>query len=463
MQRRSVVLGLLGSGAAVLLGTSGCSEPGSQDERTTPRRRSVPRPAAMVRTSWSTDPFASGSYSAMVVGAEPATRRALAAPVGDRLFFAGEATSREHPGTVHGARTSGLRAAAEVADRARPGERVVVVGAGIAGLSAARRLLDEGFDVTVLEARDRLGGRLHTVRPAGWEVPLDLGASWVHDVGASDLPALLRSAGIATAPFDYDDAALLVRAGDRPSGSGPVEAAMERVEAAVAWADKRDADRSIADALRDSGVAADIDPDVLATVLANELAGEYAESAERLSAWWALEEGSEGDDVFVLGGYDGLAAALGAGVRVERNRPIASIARGADRMVLTDTAGRVTEADRVVVTVPLGVLQQKRIRFEPPLPNGHTAAIERLGVGLLDKVWLRFDQPFWTQKALVWIRVAEAGTPFTWWVNLLPLTGRPVLLAVLGGDTARAWAARSDDEVLAAATASLQAFADAGW
>jgi hypothetical protein len=63
----------------------------------------------------------------------------------------------------------------------------------------------------------------------------------------------------------------------------------------------------------------------------------------------------------------------------------------------------------------------------------------------------------------VWIRVAEAGTPFTWWVNLLPLTGRPVLLAVLGGDIARAWAPRSDAEVLTAATASLQAFADAGW
>ncbi len=458
-----MVLGLLGSGAAVLLGGSGCGDSGPQDERPTPSGRSVPRPAAMVRTSWSKDPFASGSYSAMVVGAEPATRRALAAPVGDRLFFAGEATSREHPGTVHGARTSGLRAAAEVADRARPGDRVVVVGAGIAGLSAARRLLDDGFAVTVLEARDRLGGRLHTVRPAGWDMPLNLGASWVHDVGASDLPALLRSAAIATTPFDYDDAALLARAAGRPSGSDVVGAAMERVEAAVAWADKQDTDRSITDALRDSGVGAEIDPEVLATALANEIAGEYAESAERLSAWWALEEGSEGDDVFVLGGYDGLAAALGAGVRVERNRPIASIARTADRLRLTDTAGRVTEADRVVVTVPLGVLQQGRIRFEPPLPDGHSTAIERLGMGLLDKVWLRFDQPFWTQEALVWIRVAEAGTPFTWWVNLLPLTGRPVLLAVLGGDTARAWAARSDDEVLAAAATSLQPFVDAGW
>jgi monoamine oxidase len=461
------MLGLLGAGAALALGGAGCSPSGDDttasdpDQDRTPTGRRVPAPAAMVRTSWSTDPYAGGAYSAMVVGAEPAHRRALATPVGDRWFFAGEATSSEHPGTVHGALGTGRRAATQVAERARPGERIVVIGAGIAGLAAARQLADGGFDVTVIEARDRIGGRLHTVRPDGWGLPLDLGASWVHDVRASGLAALLRADGIATAPFDYDDAAVLTGHGRR-SGSA-LAPVMDRVEDAVRWADGRDPDRSIADALRASGIADSVDADLLRSVLEHELAGEYGESAERLSSWWALEEGSDGDDMFVLGGYDALASSLGAGIRVERSRPVATVARTANGVRITDTAGGATDAERVVVTVPLGVLQNAGMTFDPPLPAAHRTAIARLGMGVIDKVWLRFDEAFWSQRALVWIQATPGDSPLRWWVNLMPLTGRPVLLAVLGGDTARAWATRSDAEMLAAATESLQRFVDAGW
>jgi monoamine oxidase len=462
-----MMLGILGAGAVLALGGAGCSpsaddaaEP-SLDQGRPPTGRRVPAPAAMIRTSWSTDPYAGGAYSAMVVGAEPGHRRALAAPVGDRWFFAGEATSNEHPGTVHGALASGRRAAAQVAERARPGERIVVIGAGIAGLAAARQLAGGGFDVTVIEARDRIGGRLHSVRPDGWGLPLDLGASWVHDVRASELAALLRAEGIATAPFDYADAAVLTGSGRRSAST--LERVMDRVDDAVRWADGRDPDRSIADALRASGIAASVDTDLLRSVLEHELAGEYGESAERLSAWWALEEGSDGDDTFVLGGYDALASAFGAGVRVERSRPVTDVARTGNGVRITDAAGGTTEAERVVVTVPLGVLQQGGVRFDPPLPAGHRTAIARLGMGVIDKVWLRFDEAFWSQRALVWIQATPGDSPLRWWVNLMPLTGRPVLLAVLGGDTARAWATRSDAEILAAATESLQRFVDAGW
>jgi hypothetical protein len=86
-----------------------------------------------------------------------------------------------------------------------------------------------------------------------------------------------------------------------------------------------------------------------------------------------------------------------------------------------------------------------------------------VGTGLLDKVWFVFPEQFWSNESLMWTRVDEPGTPFREWFNLAPLTGEPVLLALHGGRTARAWAERSDDELRAAGLAALQQFLDAGW
>jgi monoamine oxidase len=119
--------------------------------------------------------------------------------------------------------------------------------------------------------------------------------------------------------------------------------------------------------------------------------------------------------------------------------------------------------DRVIVTVPLGVLAAGDISFNPPLPETHQTAIDTMGTGLLDKMWFVFPEQFWSNESLIWNRVDEPGTPFREWYNLAPLTGKPVLLALHGGRTARAWAERSDDDVRAAGMTALQQFIDAGW
>lgn len=83
----------------------------------------IPSPVSMRRTAWASDPFTSGSYSHIPVGASPADYDALAEPVEDVLFFAGEATNREHPATVHGAYLSGLREAARLESSREPSHR----------------------------------------------------------------------------------------------------------------------------------------------------------------------------------------------------------------------------------------------------------------------------------------------------------------------------------------------------
>ena len=82
--------------------------------------------------------------------------------------------------------------------------QVLVVGAGIAGLAAARDLQDAGCRVIVAEARDRLGGRIHTNYE--WGVPLEFGAAWVHGVTGNPLVPLVAQAGLALVPTDFDDA-----------------------------------------------------------------------------------------------------------------------------------------------------------------------------------------------------------------------------------------------------------------
>lgn len=460
--RRTVLRAGIGAGA--LLGLGACTSGGAEEPGPTappgPRPDAVPTPTGMVRTSWSADPYTLGSYSYLPVGATPQTRVDLATPVDGRLFFAGEALDPDNPSTVHGAQTSGRAAAGLVDDETDNPEVVVVVGAGMAGATAARTLVDAGHQVIVVEAQTRVGGRTNTVRPDGWPLPVERGASWVHATAASELPAQLAALGIATVPFAYDDIVLGADGKAAADDFAPVAAA---VETAVEWADEQDADMSLAAALDASGATADIDPAALAHFLRTEVTTEYGADADELSAWWGTDEGSEGDDLLVTGGYGGLVDALLSGLDVRLGWPVAVVTITDEGAAVTNTAGEVIQADRVIVTAPLGVLKAGMISFQPELPETHRAAIEAMAMGLLDKVWLRWDAPWWTQGAEQWTRVAAADDPYVEWFNLAAVTDAPVLLGLIGGSEARAWAARSDDEVLAAAMASLERFRAAGW
>ncbi len=469
LSRRGVIR--LGAGGALSLAVAGCGEATRQRRSLTgtgPPTATVPAVAALARTAWGRDPWALGSYSYLPVGAAPQDRAVLREPVHGRLFFAGEATDASAPSTVHGALASGARVAAQVGEVAVAGERVLVVGAGVSGLRAAAELRDLGFEVSVLEARPRIGGRVDTMRPSGWGVPIELGASWVHDTSASDLAARLDELGVHTVDFDYASARL--DAGGRlREDSGIDDSAVAAVARAIEWAGQQDEDRSLAAALDQSGAAAAAEADQPYAVpfhLATEVVTEFGADADELSAWWGLEEGSEGSDRLVVGGYDALVEALADGLDVIVSHPVERIVvEGGSVLRLHGPDGAVHSADRTVITVPLGVLQARGIAFEPALPDNLLTAVDRLGMGLLDKYWFRFDEVFWKEPAVMWTKVApaEARTPFQEWFNLFPATGEPVLLALLGGEIARIWSSRSDREVKAAAVASLQEFLDAGW
>jgi monoamine oxidase len=475
MKRRTFLLGSV-SGLSLVALTACVAPTPRPTASVTPKPTSapsiVPKPAAMRRTSWSADPFARGSFSFPAVGATPEQRVALSQPVDDRLFFAGEATSSDAFGTVQGARDSGQRAARDVLVAASPGERIAVIGAGMAGLAAARDLKDAGFDVFVIEARDRIGGRIDTVTDSDWPFPIELGAAFVRGTGQTSLDEDLTDRGVATAPFaDVPEAR---------TAAGTVVAVpdtgAQAVATALAWAAAQPADVSIAQALADSGASklsttdADTgvsDADWLDYQITVVLDRKTGAPVSEQSSWYSEANAQTradpdadpdpGDDRIVLGGFATVLTDLSEGLDVLGSSVVTRIAYSDVGASLRFGTGESLSADRVVVTVPLGVLKTEVMEFDPPLPFTHRGAIAALGMGTLDKIWLQFDEPFWDTDAPLWSTVG-VDDDFRVWINMVPLTGEPVLVGLVAAETALRLAEVDDDEFLAAALSSLEPF-----
>ena len=364
-------------------------------------------PAGYIRTNWSRDPFSLGSYSYVAKGARRRDHVALGAPVADRLFFAGEATHPDYNGTVHAAYESGLIAAEAVYDTT-DAESVAVIGAGVSGLAAAFWLSEEGYDVTVLEARNRIGGRVWTDRRLG--VPLDLGASWIHGTDGNPLTDLAQAQGVRTVATDES---FIARGGDG---------------------------REMTDAET---------PGWLENVLSvQHTFGADTKDINARAYWSDVDYG--GEEVIFPGGYDWLFKEASAALDIHFGHDLKRVDVDEDSVHLSDSKGRGASFDAVILTVPLSVLKQGSITFAPQLPRRKLDAIARLGMGTLDKVYLRYDDVFW-DRDVTWIATPENDLPhgqFNQWLNLYPYTGQPVIMAFNGAQPARDLAGLPDAEVI---------------
>lgn len=418
----------------------------------------LPEPTGLVRTRWAADPWTRGSYSYIAVGATPDDRVRLAASIDDQLFFAGEATSKDYAATVHGALLSGVRAAEEVIEAAEEGARVIVIGAGIAGLAAAYTLAEEEIAVTVLEGSDRVGGRLRTDRSLG--VALDLGASWIQGVDGNPVSELAEEAGAPTYAFDDDKALRYAPDGDALTDDEEEE--LEEVgegilEDAAKLAEERDDDTSLRAVMDEATEPLDLDETeevLLANGFASLIELEYAADLAQLSAWyWDSDDAFGGGDALLPEGYDRLAAFVADGLDVRRELAVRSVARD-DRVTVAGPWGEEV-ADHVIVTVPLGVLKAGAIEFEPGLPDDHVKAIDALGMGVLDKLYMRFPRVFWDNELALFDIATENSSHFPEWVNFEPVLGEPMLMGFVAGSYARELEGEDDDAVVAKAMSVL--------
>lgn len=350
----------------------------------------------------------------------------------------------------------------------------VIVGAGAAGLAAARHLVDAGVDVCVLEARDRIGGRVYTTRDSHTPIPIELGAEFVHG-RAPELLALIEDASLTM--VDIGGTRFRVRGRTlRPFGDfwEQLDSVMRRLDG-----DRRRRDRSFEDVLA-------ANPGGRRLAEARQLARRYVEGfhaadPSRVSAQALAENGSPGDDTRerrigrVLEGYDRVLAWLAAPVddRVRLSSVVTDIEWEPRRVsVHTRCAdGRRTgpiEARAVIVTVPVGVLgadpgDEGAIRFSPAIEQKKTW-LERIASGTVVRVVLRCQERFWAEEAFTkrheaddldtWSFLHGRDDPFPTWWTAYPSVA-PVLVGWCGGPCARAIVRESPDAILDAAIAAL--------
>jgi monoamine oxidase len=330
-------------------------------------------------------------------------------------------------------------------------QSVVVIGAGLAGLAAARTLADRGIRVTVLEGRDRIGGRCWT------RDGLDFGAHWIHGTEGNPLTNMARKLSLPIMFVGGDSSYSggwepLVLVGEDGRHLSPDEK-LQTILLADSVRDKLDSLRRwrLANHAGDISLRAALD-DVLSDEDMTEDERRAVEWHIALTArddcgaddpslsllWW--DEGYEvygyGDSVFA-DGFGALTSALGKGLDIRLQHVVQKVEHGPSSVRVTTSAG-VVEADAAIITLPLGVLKAGDVEFSPALPAAKDHAIERLGMGHLAKVVLRYDKPFWGRDQYVYgylCRPVEDRPTMV--ISLTKTHDIPALVLQAGGTLAR--------------------------
>ena len=311
---------------------------------------------------------------------------------------------------------------------------VIVVGAGMAGLTAARTLHDAGYDTTLLEARKRIGGRIHTRRDLG--SPTDMGAGWIHGKTGNPITNLARQYGSKIRFSDFTNIHAFFEDG-RPGYMQRMLTIYGAVLQAIASPPADGGrgvrvERHVRAALKPMLQSQD-DEYTLNAVLGAMMLNAGAELTDIDLYEFNAQSRFEGGDYKFLNGYDTVTYGLARGLTIDTGAPVKEINIG-ENGVTVATEHQALVADYVVVAVPLAILIRTPIKFTPELPKSTHDAIWGLKIGLSEKVILRFPEAFWPKDPTILIRATEDKSYYsTFFNNHLPYGAGPILTARVAG------------------------------
>ncbi|MED6195935.1 putative polyamine oxidase 4, variant 2 [Stylosanthes scabra] len=319
----------------------------------------------------------------------------------------------------------GTIVASHIKRQCSPLPSVIVIGAGISGLAAARSLCDASFEVTILESRDRLGGRINTDYSFG--CPVDMGAS----------------CGDNSVLYDHDlESCMLFNTDGHQVPQQIVMDVGETFKRILEETGKvRDEDPDDMSVQQAISVVLNRHPELRQQGLSHEVLQWYI---CRMEAWfaadadmislktWDQEHVLSGGHGLMVQGYDPVIKALAKDLDIRLNHRVTKISNGFNKVMVTVEDGTNFVADAVIVTVPVGILKANLIEFIPKLPDWKVAAIADLGVGNENKIALRFDKVFWPNVELLGV-VAPTSYACGYFLNLHKATGHPILVYMAAG------------------------------
>ncbi|XP_077254061.1 LSD1-like2 isoform X2 [Tasmannia lanceolata] len=329
---------------------------------------------------------------------------------------------------------------------------VIIVGSGLAGLAAARQLLSFGFKVIVLEGRKRPGGRVYTQKIGlnGKFAAVDLGGSVITGIHANPLGVLARQLSFPLHKV-RDKCPLYMPDGEPVDEE--MDSRMELIfnkllekttqlrEMLGEFANDISLGTAVETFRQLYGVVQSSDERQLIDWHLANLEYANAGSLSNLSlAYWDQDDPYEmgGDHCLLAGGNGRLINAMCEGVPIFYGKTVDTIKYGSEGVEVA-VGDQVFQADMVLCTVPLGVLKNRTIRFEPELPRRKLDAIERLGFGLLNKVAMIFPHVFWGEDLDTFGSLnkdTHRRGEFFLFYSYHMVSGGPVLIALVAGEAA---------------------------
>jgi len=340
-------------------------------------------------------------------------------------------------------------------------KNIIVIGAGIAGLAAAKKLSEAGFKVTVLEARNRIGGRIQTIDLNGFK--MDAGASWIHGTTNNPLYLFSQEESVLTVPT-FDDPSYLYDV----NGEDITEDEWKEVESYLGQL--YDESFSYPDiSLRE--LTAIVEPKLKLTekmkrlfygAVRTEVEVPYAEDGTDLSsAVLHSDDSFPGNNVLFPGGMSQLVSILSRGLDIRLNTFVTDINYSSDQVevfftnpsgidkkrschachqnndapVLTPDGS--LKADKVIVALPLGMLKNRSVTFFPDLPSRKRDAIANTSIGTMNKVFLYFGNKFWPDDGTFLEYFKDNYSEMMVYESFSAIGNKNVLTTFLGGKHAR--------------------------
>ena len=331
---------------------------------------------------------------------------------------------------------------------------VIVIGAGISGIISAFDLTQKGLNVIILEGRNRIGGRIWTDKSLN--LPIDLGASWIHGKKANPITKLAKNFDIKTLSFDYEDSLIYNWDGkkvDEDDANYYEDLFYQLYKEIESLRRERNFqnqdDISLQQAINKILEGENLDKEetkILDFLLNTYIEHEYAGALDKLSLYyWDQSKYFKGEDLIFPQGYEQIIQPLAQNLNIKLNHIVEKIDWN-DNIKITTNQG-IFESKYAIITLPLGVLKSGDVKFTPSLPDIKQKAINNLGMGVLNKVILKFSEVFW-DNIQVLNYISENKGEWGEFINFDIINQQPILLGFNGGKYAIEIEKYSDDQIV---------------